>query len=175
MKGDMNVGRMLTAEERVDAALRAAGSATPEAGLQGRILNRLAAERMAMEDAPSGLDRLLRRMPRFAGAAVAAVFVCVAGSAIVIGSVDHSRGLHHAPMVAPPVPGLPGNGIGAASAVHPAAPVSVPVPASQASRGRSGQAGDHAPGPDHGRARIKRHAHKAAGVAVPAPDGDSPK
>ncbi len=88
-----------------------------------------------MEHAPSGLDGLLHRMPRFAGAAVAAVFVCVAGSAIVIGSVDHSRGLHRAPVVAPPVPGLPGNGIGAASAVHPAAPVSVPVPASQVEPG----------------------------------------
>ena len=169
MNEKMNSGRMLTTEERIDAALRAVGSASPETGLQGRILNRLAAERMAMESAPSGLAALLHRMPRFAGAALTAVFVCVAGSAIVMGSIEHSRGLHHAPVVAPPVPGLPGSGLGAASAVHPAAPVSVPVPASRSSRGRSSRV------QDRGRARIQRHAHKAPGVAVPAPDPMSPK
>lgn len=169
MNNEVNSGRMLTPEERIDGALRAVGNATPEAGLQGRILNRLAAERMAMEHAPAGLAGLAHRMPRFAGAAVAAVFVCVAGSAIVIGTVDHSRGLHHAPVVAPLAPGLSGTGIGAASAVHPAAPVSVPVPATRSSRGRSSHAADH------GRARIQRHAHKAPGVAVPAPDENSPK
>lgn len=169
MKSEMNSGRMTTPKERIDAALRAVGTAMPEAGLQGRILNRLAAERMAMKGAPAGLAGLLHRMPRFAGAAVTAVFVCVAGSAIVVGSVEHSRGLHRTPVVAPPVPGLSGNGIGAASAVHPAAPVSVPVPATQSSRGRSSR------NADHGRARIQRHARKAAGVAVPAPDENSPK
>ena len=169
MNHEANSGRMLTAEERIDAALRAVGSATPEAGLQGRILNRLAAERVTRETAPVGLAGLLQRMPRFAGAALAGLLICVAGTAIVIGSVDHSRGLHRAPVVAPPVPGLSGNGIGAASAVHPAAPVSVPVPASRSSRGRSSQAADH------GRAKIKRHAHKAAGVVIPAPDENSPK
>ncbi|MGA8531630.1 MAG: hypothetical protein WB622_18060 [Acidobacteriaceae bacterium] len=169
MNDKVNSGRILTPEERIDGALRAVGSATPEAGVQGRILNRLAAERMAMEHAPSGLGGLLQRMPRFAGAAVAAVFVCVAGTAIVIGSVDHSREMHHPLVVAPPVPGLSGNGIGTASAVHPAAPVSVPVPATQSSRGRSSRT------PDRGRARIQRHAHKAPGVAVPAPTGNSPK
>lgn len=167
-----NVGRKLTAEERdarIDAALRAVGTARPEMGLEGRILNRLAAERMNRGSAPAGL---LHRMPRFAGAALTAVFVCVAGAAIVMGSVEHSRGLHHAPVVAPPVPGLPGNGIGAASAEHPAAPASAPVLAKPNSRGRSNpsdQAGDH------GRARIKRHAHRAAGVAVPAPDEKPPQ
>lgn len=173
MSGDRNAGRMLAEERdaRIDAALRSVGSATPEAGFEGRILNRVAAERMA--DAPSGLAAWLRRMPRFAGAALAAVFVCVMGTAIVIGSVDHSRGLHRTPLVAPPVPGLPGNGIGAASAVHPAAPTSVPVPATQASRGRSGRTADRTA--DRGRAHIKRHAHKATGVAVPAPDDNSPK
>jgi hypothetical protein len=169
MNNNGNSRPMLTAEKRIDEALRTVGSAMPEAGLQGRILNRVAAERMTMQSAPDGLPGLLRRMPRFAGAAVTAVFVCVAGTAIVVGSVDHSRGLHRAPAVAPPIPGLPGNGIGAASAVHPAAPVSVPVPASQSSRGRSSKAADH------GRAKIKRHAHKAAGVAVPAPDENPPK
>ncbi len=167
MNSEMNSGSIVTPDERIDAALRAVGSATPESGLQGRILNRLAAERM--NPAPAGLAGLLRRMPRFAGAAVTAVFLCVAGTAVVIGSVQHSKGLHRAPIVAPPVPGLLGNGIGAASAVHPAAPVSVPVPASQSSRGRSSRTADH------GRARIQRHAHKAAGVAVPAPGEKSPK
>ncbi|HEX3987329.1 MAG TPA: hypothetical protein VHX13_12055 [Acidobacteriaceae bacterium] len=165
----MNSGQRLTPEQRIDAALRAVASATPEAGLQGRILNRLAAERMGANPAPSGLAGLLHRVPRFAGAAVTAVFVCVAGTAIVIGSVDHSRALHRAPVVAPLVPGLSGNGIGTASAVHPVAPVSVPVPASRSSRGRSSRAADR------GRARIQRHSHKAAGVAVPAPDENSPK
>lgn len=169
MNENLNSQPMLTAEEQIDAALRAVGSAMPEAGLQGRILNRLAAERIAFDDAPAGLAALWRRMPRFAGAALTAVFICVAGSAIVIGSLDHSRGLHHVPVVAPPIPGLPGNGIGAASAVHPAAPVSVPVPASQSSRGRSARTADR------GRARIQRHAHKASGVAVPPPDQNSPK
>jgi hypothetical protein len=139
----------------------------PEAGLQGRILNRLATERVRRESAAAGMTLMLRRMPRFAGAALTAVFVCVAGTAIVVGSVQHSRGLHHAPMVAPLVPGLPGNGIGAASAVHPAAPAS--VLAKPNSRGRSSRRADR------GRARIQRHAHKAAGVAVPAPDENSPK
>lgn len=162
-------GSMLTAEERIDAVLRAVGTASPEAGLQGRILNRLAAERMTMEHPPAGLAGTLRRMPRFAGAVVTALSMCVAGTAIVIGSVDHSRGLHRVPVVAPPVPGFPGNGIGAASAVHPAAPVSVPVPATRSSRGRSSRTDDH------GRARIQRHAHKAPGVAVPAPSENSPK
>jgi len=169
MNGEMNSGQRLTAEERIDAALRRVGNTTPEPGLQGRILNRLAAERMTMKDVPAAPVALLHRMPRFAGVALTAVFVCVAGTAIVIGSIDHSRGLHHAPVVAPPVPGLPGNGIGAASAVHPAAPVSVPVPATQSNRGRSSRAADR------GRARIQRHAHKAPGVAVPAPDENSPK
>lgn len=169
MNREANSGRALTSEQRIDAALRAVGTAMPETGLQGRILNRLAAERMAMEHAPAGLGRLLRRMPRFAGAAVTALFVCVAGTAVVVGSVEHSRGLHRPPVIAPPVPGLPGHGIGAASAVHPAAPVSVPVPASQSSRGRPNRTADH------GRARIQRHAHKAQGVAVPAPSENSPK
>lgn len=167
MNSEVNSGSKLTPDQRIDAALRTVGTATPEAGLEGRILNRLAAERMS--PAPSGLPGLLHRIPRFAGAAVTAVFLCAAGTAVVIGSVQHSKGLHRAPIVAPPVPGLPGNGLGASSAVQPAAPASVPVPASQSSRGRSSQT------PDHGRARIQRHAHKAPGVAVPAPDEKSPK
>lgn len=169
MNENLNSKPMLTVEERIEAALHAVGSATPEAGLQGRILNRLAAQRVNMGDAPAGFAALLHRMPRFTGAALTAVFVCVAGSAIVIGSLDHSHGLHHAPVIAPPVPGLSGNGIGAASAVHPAAPVSVPVPATRSSRGRSSRT------VDRGRARIQRHARKAPGVAVPSPDQNSPK
>ncbi|MGC2500374.1 MAG: hypothetical protein WA374_21705, partial [Acidobacteriaceae bacterium] len=61
MKSEMNSGRMTTPKERIDAALRAVGTAMPEAGLQGRILNRLAAERMAMKGAPAGLAGLLHR------------------------------------------------------------------------------------------------------------------
>lgn len=153
-----------TPEERIDAALRSMGSVMPEAGMEGRILTRLAAARVSRPSRPG----LLPRVPRFAGAALAAVFICAAGTAIVIGSVEHTRGLHHTPVVAPLVPGLPGDGIGAASAVHPAAPASAPVLAAPASRGRSRHSAVH------GRAKIQPHAHKAAGVAVPAPGGNSP-
>jgi hypothetical protein len=61
---------------------------------------------------------------------------------------------------------LPGQGIGAASAVHPAAPASAPVPAGQGARGRSSRRS----GP--GRARIAPHTPKAPGVAVPAPSSN---
>lgn len=169
MSEKIDSGRMPATEEQIDAALRAVGSALPESGLHGRILNRLAAERMVSDSAPVGFAGLMRRMPRFGGAALTAACVCIAGSAVVIGSVQHSRRLHNAPVVAPLVPGISGNGIGAASAVHPAAPVSVPVPATRPSRGRPGRAANR------GRARIQRHAHKASGVAVPAPDENSPK
>lgn len=165
MNHDGMTGPALTPEERIDAALRAIGTAAPASDLHGRILTRLAAERIAPRRANTGLAALLHRMPRFAGAAVTAVFLCVAGSAIVIGSVEHSRSLHRPPVVAPPIPGLPGNGIGAASAVHPAAPASAPVLAAPTSRGRA------RPPATQGRAKIKRHAHKAPGVTVPPPDG----
>jgi hypothetical protein len=80
----------------------------------------------------------------------------------------HSRRIKPGQVVAPPVLVLPGNGIGAASAVHPAAPATAPVPAGQSSRGRSTR---HS-GP--GRARIAPHSRKAPGVAVPAPSATNP-
>jgi hypothetical protein len=80
------------------------------------------------------------------------------GFVVVAGSVSHSRRIRPQ-LVAPPSLVLPGQGIGAASAVHPAAPA--PVPAGQPGRSTRNS------GP--GRARIAPHTRKAPGVAVPAP------
>ncbi len=154
----------------IDAALGSIGSATPEAGLEGRILNRLAAERMKIDAEP-------KRRPLFGGRgsrtaqALGFVTACLMGFVIVAGSVSHSRRIKPASVVAPPALVLPGQGIGAASAVHPASPASAPVPASQAARGRSSRRSP-------GRARIAPQTRKAPGVAVPAPankpDSSSP-
>jgi hypothetical protein len=134
----------------IDAALRSVGSSTPTSGLEGRILTRLATERLKLEAEPAR-SPLLRWLPaRALGLATA----CLLGFVVVAGSVTHSRRIKPQ-LVAPPSLVLPGQGIGAASAVHPAAPT--PVPA--------GQPGRSAPG----RARIAPHTRKAPGVAVPAP------
>lgn len=146
----------------IDAALGSVGTAAPEEGLEGRILNRLAAERTRFESEP-------RRRPLFGGRgsltaqALGLVTACLMGFVIVAGTVSHSRRMKPALVAAPPALVLPGQGIGAASAVHPASPASTPVPASQAARGRSSRKS----GP--GRARIAPHTRKAPGVAVPAP------
>jgi hypothetical protein len=159
----MNRDRHPEAENRtsaaIDAALRSVGTASPAPDLQGRILTRLAAQRINREAAlahslfPSRLSRVIRASAPFAYGLCACLFCAV----IVVGSVSHSRHLHHR-AVAPPILTLPGQGIGAASAVHPAAPASTPAPPGQAGRAHR-----------RGRARIAPHAHKAPGVAVPAP------
>jgi hypothetical protein len=138
----------------IDAALRTVGSATPASGLEGRILNRLASERLKIESEPAR-SPLLRWLP---ARALGLVTACLLGFVVVAGSVTHSRRIRPQ-LVAPPSLVLPGQGIGAASAVHPAAPA--PVPAGQPGRSarRSGP----------GRARIAPHTRKAPGVAVPAP------
>jgi hypothetical protein len=152
----------------IDAALRSVGTATPASDLQGRILTRLAAERMNREVA-APLSPLFGRRASIVRTAAPVLYgfsVCFAAGVIVVASVNHSHSLHHGPIAGPPALSLPGQGIGAASAVHPAAPASTPAPVGQNSRGRSAQR-------SRGRARIAPHAHKAPGVAVPAPDSQN--
>lgn len=139
-------------QPRIDAALRSAGSATPPEGLEGRILTRLAAARLA-EPRASWF-----RYARPTLGVAAAGLVC---AVIVVGSVDHARRPGHAP--APPVLTLHGQGMGAASAVHPAAPASAPITAAPDHPGRSTRKLSHP------RAHIAPNARKANGVAVPAP------
>lgn len=152
------------AGRRIDEVLRRLGSAAPESGLEGRILTRLAAARLACQADPVSGSRLAapRRLPRLALPVLGLASMGVLCAVIVGGSVSPSR--RSAPLSAPPVLQLPGQGIGAASAVRPAAPASTPVPADTPGRGRSAHR-DAA----HGRARIAPHARKAPGVVVPAP------
>jgi len=152
-----------TVEATIDAALSGVRSAVPTEGFEGRILSRLAQERMKMETAPTARPLFGTRLPV---RALGLVSACLMGFVIVAASVSHSRKVRPGPLVTPPAIVLPGHGIGAASAVHPAAPASAPVTASQAARGRSARRS--------GRARIAPHARKAPGVAVPAPPAGSP-
>lgn len=151
----------------IDAALYSVGAVTPASDLQGRILTRLAAERLRNGNtaAPSVFLPWLARVTR--NPALCGVSACLLAGVIVASSVSHSHRMHAAgPGVVPPVLVLPAHGLGAASAIHPAAPASTPAPADQDSRGRSAQQ-------TKGRARIAPHAHKAPGVAVPAPDSQN--
>ena len=141
-----------SADLRIDHVLRSIGSATPDAGFEGRVLDRLAAARLASQSKPSPISWL----SRFSRQALGLVTACGLCLAIIAGSVSHSRRLNHA---APPALPLAGQGIGAASAVHPAAPAS-PAPA--------GEPGRASRSSDQGRARIAPHSRKAPG-AVPAP------
>jgi hypothetical protein len=151
----------------IDETLQSIGTATPASGLEGRILTRLASERIKMEAAPAKFPLLARLSgsSRNSARALGLVTASLLGFVIVAGSVSHSRKLHSSQIVAPPVLVLPSNGIGAASAVHPAAPASAPVPAGQSARGRSAHRS--------GRARIAPHSRKAPGVAVPAPSSNN--
>lgn len=145
-------------DHRIDAALRALGSAAPAAGMEGRILARLAAVRVGSGGSVHGLRRLPRFMVPLAGFASASL-VC---GVIVVASVNHSH-RYHPGLVAPPILQMQGGGVGAAAAIHPAAPATAaPVPAGPTARG-------HRKSAQHGRARIAPHAKKAPGVAVPAP------
>jgi hypothetical protein len=142
---------------RIDAALRAVGTATPVPGLEGRILTRLAEARTDGTVTAGAGSRLMR------SAAPALGFVCaMLLCAVIVGSsVRFSHRNHPGPVVGPPAIQMQGTGVGAASAVHPAGPVLAPMPAGTAGRSsrRSAQ----------GRARIAPQARKAPGVAVPAP------
>jgi len=148
----------------IDAALSSVGAAEPASGLQGRILMRLAAERMKMDAAPARFP-LFGRSSGVPVRALGVLTCCLLAFVIVAGSVSHSRHIKAGQAVAPPVLVLPAQGIGAASAVHPAAPATAPLPAGQGARGRSVHR--------TGRARIAPHARKAPGVAVPAPSSNN--
>lgn len=144
-------------DRRIDAALRAIGDAVPAAGMEGRILTRLAAVRSGGWRPAHASRRLPRFLVPLAGFASTGL-VC---GVIVIASVNHSH-RYHPGVVAPPILQVQGGGVGAASAVHPAAPASAaPVPAGPAARG-------HHRAAQNGRARIAPHAKKAPGIALPA-------
>ena len=147
---------------QIDAALRAIGTAAPAAGMEGRILTRLAAARSGVERPAHGTHRMFRFMVPLAGIASASL-VC---GVIVVASVNHSHRSHPGMVAPPPILQIQG-GVGAASAVHPAPPASAaPVPAGPAARGRS----THKTA-QRGRARLAPHAKRAPGIALPAPPG----
>jgi hypothetical protein len=148
---------------RIDAALRAVGTATPERGFEGRILTRLAEVRTEATARAGAGSRLMR------AAAPALGFVCATLlCAVIVGSsVRYSHRNHPAPVAGPPAIQMPGTGVGAASAVHPAGPASKPMPAGTAGRGSRRTA--------QGRARIAAQARKAPGVAVPEPKTNTPQ
>ena len=147
-------------EEQLDAVLRSIGTETPDPGMEGRILTRLAAARIE-----AGTRRLHLRVPRFVAPVAGFVSAGLVCGVIVVGSVRHSHQLHPGAPVAPPVVLIQGAGVGAASAVHPANPgTAAPVPATPTARGRASHRTVQ-----RGRARIAPHAKKAPGVAVPAP------
>lgn len=151
---------------QIDAALRAIGSVAPAAGMEGRILTRLAEARSGADQPVRSTHRVFRFMVPLAGIASASL-VC---GVIVVASVNHSHRPHPGMVAPPPILEMQG-GVGAASAVHPAPPASAaPVPAGPAARGRS----THKTA-QHGRARIAPHAKRAPGVALPATPAGTPQ
>jgi hypothetical protein len=154
-------------DPRIDRALRSIGSVAPAPGLEGRILNRLAAARISSADQPTRLSWASRisTLPRLSRQLMGLATACLLGLVIVVGSVSHSHRMSPGRGILAPALPASGSGIGAASAVHPAAPASTPAPA-----GDSGRASHSS---QQGRARIAPHARKAPG-AVPAPPADKP-
>ena len=170
MKGGRNSGTEMNSDRRIDAALHEIGMVAPEPGLEERILTRLAAARVDAGTEPAGAFRgSPRRLPRAVRPLLGFACASMVCAVIVAGSVVHSRRGHGVMPPAPPVMQAPGTGVGAASAIRPGAPASAPVPAGSAARGRSSHSSSQ------GRARIAPHAHKAAGVAVPAPPAGGPQ
>jgi len=159
MNHEFHTGSDSQLNGRVDAALRAIGAAAPPAGFEGRILTRLAAERVQNTASFQGLR--VTRFPRFAGPAVCVLSSCLVAVVIVAGSVSHSRHSVPSPSMAAPVLHLPASGVGAASAAQEAPPASAPIPAGKSARGHSRRSAQ-------GRARIAPHARKAPGVVVPS-------
>lgn len=140
-------------EKQIDATLRLFAHAQPPANLEQRIHARLRHETDRVHQTfVNRLGRLFfAQRIVFASAAVA-----MAGCAIVIGSVQHSRqrtlpatGIHLS---------APGNGLGAASGAR-IAPQPVPAPENTHYRSSRKAAG--------GRATVSRDTHKPKGVAVP--------
>jgi hypothetical protein len=134
--------------EQIDCTLRALGSATPAAGMEERIIARLA---------QTGAKNKAPRFFSLAQLAFAMAAAAMAGAVIVVGSVNHSR------HILPVAPGLhlPNGaqpGVGAASAAH-VAPQ--PVTSLPQDRPRSVRK------TVNGRAVISSHSKKPAGVAVP--------
>jgi hypothetical protein len=134
--------------DRIDQTLRALGSVIPGAGIEERIVARLA--RM---DASSARPRYFR-LPQLAFGMSAAAMASVL---IVAGSVSHSK---HILPVAPGLhlPAATQPGVGAASAAH---ITSQPVTSLPQDRPRSVRE------TVNGRAVISSHAKKPAGIAVP--------
>ncbi len=162
MKPEIDPGSDSRVNNRIDAALRSLGNSLPAPGLEGRLLTRLAAERMRMGSAtnafPASRTGWLRR---FSAPALGTASTLLVGAVIVAGSVSHSRHIAPAPVSVAPVLHLPASGVGAASAAHPAGPSSAPIPAGKSARGHAIHR--------QGRARIAPGAHKAKGIVVPRP------
>jgi hypothetical protein len=136
-------------EEQIDRTLHALGTAEPTAGMEERIVARLARTSEASEE-----RRSFFRMPQLAFGLAAAALGC---AVIVVGSVNHSR---HMLPIAPglQVPGITQPGVGAASGTR-VAPQ--PVTALPQDRPRSVRE------ESNGRAAISPKVRKRAGIAVP--------
>lgn len=155
-------------DRRIDGALRSVASVMPEGGFEGRILNRLAAARMGMDAEPARSSWISRMttLPRLPRQILGWGSACLLGFVIVAGSVSHSHRNGSEPgTIAAPLNSV-GQGIGAASAVHPAAPASTPAPADEPGRASRGS--------ERGRARIAPHARKAPGAVPAPPTGKTP-
>lgn len=135
-------------DQRIDRTLHLLGSAAPVAGMEKRIIARL-----AQADAKKNTTRFFK-LPQLAfGMAAAAM----AGALIVAGSVSHSR------HILPVAPGLhlpsgaqPGVGAASGARVAPQPVTSLPQDRPRSVRQAV-----------NGRAVISSHAKKPAGIAVP--------
>jgi hypothetical protein len=150
------------ADARIDAALKRLGSAAPHAGIEERVLARIA----KVETRSRSKTSQWFRMPGITFNAALAALACVA---IVVGSVSHSRRTVTGPVPGLELPARTDSGVGAASAVHMA---SQPVAAAGKGRARSNRS------TTPGRARVSPQVRKPSGVAVPktpaAPATDQP-
>lgn len=133
-------------EEQIDTTLHVLGSAEPNAGMEERIVSRLARAGEAR--------RSFFRVPQLVLGLAAAMVGC---AVIVVGSVSHS---HHILPEAPglQVPGITQPGVGAASGTR-VAPQ--PVTTLPQDRPRSVREASN------GRAVISPKMKKRAGIAVP--------
>jgi hypothetical protein len=118
----MNLKHNLTTESnpltdpRLDAALRALGSVAPASGLEGRVLARLDAERVRMRNTSRENRAVFFRMTSSIFGVCGAALAC---ALIVMASVSYS---HRTNPVLPGTMQTGGSGVGAASAMHRAAP-----------------------------------------------------